>query len=125
MTNTGFLWNMVVFFFLVMYLMLLFNVIGDLFRDHELNGFAKFLWVLFLLFLPFLSLFIYLIARGDGMSKRAIAAQQQMQKQMDDYVKETAGADNPADQISKAKKLLDDGAINQAEFDAIKQKALA
>ena len=125
MTNDGFFWNMVVFFFLFMYLMVLFQVIGDLFRDHELGGFSKFLWVLFLLAAPFLSVFIYLIARGDGMAKRGIAAQQQMQQQMDEYVKTTAGSGNAADQIEKAKGLLDSGAISQQEFDAIKSKAIA
>jgi cell division protein FtsB len=121
----SFLWSMVWFFFLIMYFMILFNVIGDIFRDHELGGFSKFLWCMFLLVAPFLSLFIYLIVRGDSMAKRSIAAQQQAQKQMDDYVKQTAGAGDPTTQIANAKKLLDDGAISQAEFDAIKQKALA
>lgn len=125
MTDSGFLWNMVVFFFFIMYFMMLFQVIGDLFRDKELGGFAKFLWCLFLLVAPFLSLFIYLIARGDGMAKRTVAAQNAMQQQMDDYVKQTAGATDPASQIANAKKLLDDGSITQAEYDKLKAKALA
>ena len=125
MTNNGLFWNLLMFFFFVMYFMMLFQVIGDLFRDKELGGFSKFLWCLFLLIAPFLSLFIYLIARGDGMTKRTIAAQQAMQQQMDDYVKQTAGSGDPTAQIANAKKLLDDGSINQAEFDKIKAKALS
>jgi hypothetical protein len=121
----SFLWSMVWFFFLIMYFMILFQVIGDIFRDHELGGFAKFLWCMFLLVAPFLSLLIYMIARGDGMAKRNIAAQQAMQKQMDDYVKQTAGSGDPTTQIANAKKMLDEGTISQAEFDAIKAKALA
>jgi cell division protein FtsB len=125
MTNSGFLWNMVIFFFFIIYFMMLFQVIGDLFRDKELGGFSKFLWCVFLLVLPFLSLFIYLIARGDGMAKRTIAAQTAMQQQMDEYVKQTAGSTDPAAQIANAKKLLDDGSIDQAEYDKLKAKALA
>jgi cell division protein FtsB len=116
---------MVALFFMVIYFMMLFSVIGDLFRDHGLNGFAKFLWVLFLLVAPFLSLFLYLIIRGDGMAKRGMAAQAEMQQQMDAYVKQTASGANPTEQIAQAKKLLDDGAISQQEFDDIKKKALA
>ena len=118
------LWAMMAFFFMVIYFMMLFSVIGDLFRDHELSGFSKVIWILALLFLPLLSLLIYMIARGSGMAERSIAAQQQMQKQMDTYVQQTAAGANPTEQIAQAKKLLDDGAISQQEFDSIKAKAL-
>jgi ABC-type multidrug transport system fused ATPase/permease subunit len=118
------LWAIVVIFFFTMYLMILFSVIGDLFRDHETSGGVKALWILFFLVAPFLSLLIYMIARGPGMQKRALEAQKQQQAAFNDYVQSTASAANPADQIAKAKELLDAGTISQQEFDAIKAKAL-
>jgi ABC-type multidrug transport system fused ATPase/permease subunit len=118
------LWAIVVIFLFTAYLMVLFSVIGDLFRDHETSGFVKAVWVLFFFIAPFLSLLIYLIARGPGMQKRALAAQQQQQQQYNEYVKSVAGQGDPADQIAKGKELLDAGTISQEEFDAIKKKAL-
>lgn len=118
------IWAIVVIFFFTMYLMILFSVIGDLFRDHETSGGVKALWILFFLVAPFLSLLIYMIARGPGMQKRALEAQKQQQAAFNDYVQSTASAANPADQIAKAKELLDAGTISQQEFDAIKAKAL-
>jgi ABC-type multidrug transport system fused ATPase/permease subunit len=123
-TGGSILWSMIMFFFFIIYFMMLFQVIGDLFRDHELGGVSKTLWMLFLLIVPLLSLLIYMIARGEGMAKRAMAQQAQMQQQMDEYVRQTAASGAPAEQIAKAKQLLDSGAISQAEFDALKQKAL-
>jgi cell division protein FtsB len=119
------LWTLLAIFFMVIYFMILFSVLGDLFRDHELSGVAKALWIIALLFLPFLSLLTYLIVRGGGMAQRQIKAQQAMQQQMDQYVQKTAAAADPSEQIAKAKKLLDDGTISPQEFDAIKQKALS
>jgi hypothetical protein len=118
------LWAIVMIFFFTMYLMILFSVIGDLFRDHETSGWAKAAWVLFFLIAPFLSLLIYLIARGKGMQERAMAAQQSQKAAFDNYVQSTAAAASPADQIAKAKELLDAGTITQADFDALKAKAL-
>jgi ABC-type multidrug transport system fused ATPase/permease subunit len=115
----------VVIFFFTMYLMILFSVIGDLFRDHETSGGVKALWVLFFFIAPFLSLLIYMIARGPGMQQRAIEAQKQQQAAFNDYVQSTAAGANPAEQIAKAKELLDAGTISQQEFDAIKAKALS
>jgi len=117
--------SIVVIFIFAMYLMILFSVIGDLFRDHETSGVVKALWILFFLLAPFLSLLIYLIARGSGMQKRALAASQQQQQQYNEYVKSVAGQGDPAQQIAKGKELLDAGTISQEEFDAIKTKALS
>ena len=119
------LWTLLAIFFMVIYFMILFSVLADLFRDHELSGIAKALWIIAFLFLPFASLLIYLIARGGGMAQRTMKAQQAAQQQMDQYVQQTAAASDPTEQIAKAKKLLDDGTITQQDFDAIKAKALA
>ena len=119
------LWAIVVIFFFTMYLMILFSVIGDLFRDHETSGFTKAVWIFCLLFFPFITLLIYVIARGPGMQKRALEQQKQQQAAFNDYVQSTAAAGNPTEQIAKAKELLDAGTISQEEFDAIKAKALS
>ncbi len=105
--------------------MVLFQIIGDLFRDHELSGWWKALWIIGLIVLPFLVALIYLIARGKGMAERHMAAVQTAQKQTDQYIKSVASASAPADQIASAKALLDAGTISQAEFDQLKAKALA
>ena len=117
------LWTVFVIFFLVIFLMILFSIFGDLFRDHEMGGFAKAMWVLALILFTPLAALIYLIVRGGGMAKRAQAAQAEAQQQFDDYVKQTAGGS--AAEIAKAKDLLDAGTISQEEFDAIKAKALS
>lgn len=119
------LWSMVAFFFMVVYFLILFQVLFDLFRDHELSGWWKAVWILLLFFIPMLTLLAYLIIRGPSMSKRALAAQKEAQQQFDDYVKETAGTGDPAAQIARAHDLLEKGAISQEEFDALKAKALA
>ena len=119
-----FLW-MFEFFMFVIWFWLLLTIFSDLFRDHELSGGMKAVWVIFVIILPFLGILIYLIARGGGMAERAAAAQKEAQSQMDEYVRQTAGTGGAADQIAKAKQLLDAGTISQAEFDALKAKALA
>jgi hypothetical protein len=120
-------WSVLWFFFLFIWLMVLFHVLTDLFRDHSVSGVTKTLWVLFLVFLPFLAVFIYLIVRGKGMGERAAAQQQQAQQQFEGYVRNVAatGEATPADQIAKAKELLDAGAIDQSEFERLKAQALA
>jgi hypothetical protein len=120
-------WSVLWFFFLFIWIMLLFHILGDLFRDHSLSGVTKTLWVLFLVFVPFLAVFVYLIARGPSMAERAAAQQQRAQQQFDGYVRDVAatGGGTPADQIAKAKELLDAGAIDQSEFDRLKAKALS
>ena len=120
----GILWATLVIFFMVMYFMILFSILGDLFRDHDTSGWGKAAWVLFLVIAPFLAALIYLIARGNGMAKRSMAAQADAQKQFNEYVQSVAGSGSPSDQIAQAKQLLDSGAIDQAEFDRLKAKAL-
>jgi hypothetical protein len=100
------------------------TIIIDIFRDPALNGWAKALWVLFLVFLPFLAAFIYLIARGRSMTERRIAESREAQEATNSYIREVAGA-SPTAEIESAKKLLDSGAITQAEFQSLKAKALA
>jgi hypothetical protein len=106
-------------------LMILFQIIGDLFRDRDLSGWWKALWIIALIIFPFLSALIYLIARGRGMAERQAGAVQSAQAQTDSYIREVAGHGNPADQIATAKTLLDEGTISQAEFDRLKAAALA
>lgn len=115
-----FLWA----FVFIAYLFALFAVISDLFRDHKLNGWFKALWILFLVFVPFLTVLVYLIARGTGMAKRSAKEVQQAQEATDTYIKQVAGR-SPAEEIAHAKELLDAGTITQAEYDALKAKALA
>jgi hypothetical protein len=119
-------WSMLVFFVWVLWFILLFRVIIDIFSRHDIGGGGKVLWILFVILLPFLGVFVYLIANNDGMTQRTIAKAQAQQQQMDEYVRTTAGTGGgAAAEIDKAKQLLDSGAITQAEFDAIKAKALA
>ena len=121
-----FFWLLVWTFFLVFYLVVLFHIIADLFRDRDLSGWWKALWVIFLIIFPFLAALIYLIARGRGMAERQAGAMRDAQAATDQYIKSVASqAGSPADQIASAKSLLDSGAISQAEFDQLKQKALA
>lgn len=119
-----FLWLTISVFFFMAYLMVLFNVIADLFSDHETSGFVKAVWVFFLIFVPALTALIYLIARGPGMAERQRAKMNALRAQNDAYIRDVAGQ-SPADQIASAKSLLDSGAITQAEFDQLKSKALA
>ncbi len=121
-------WDFVSFFFwtfvFIAYLMILFSIIGDLIRDHKLNGWWKAIWVIFLVFLPFLTALVYLVARGRGMSERQRAAAQAAQADANTYIRSVASASSPADDIAKAKALLDSGTITPAEFEALKAKAL-
>ncbi len=117
-------WLMVWWFFFIAYLMVLFNVIGDLFRDRELSGWWKAIWIVFLIVLPAIGLLTYLIARGGSMAERSAAAMSDARAARESYIRQVA-ATSPADQIASAKTLLDQGSITQAEFDALKAKALA
>ncbi|CCH77570.1 conserved hypothetical protein [Nostocoides japonicum T1-X7] len=118
------IWAMFWMFAFVAYLIALFSIITDLFRDREMNGWLKALWVLFLFFLPFLTALVYLIFRGDGMARRNVKEAKASQERADDYIRQVAGT-SPADEIAKAKSLLDAGTITQDEYDKLKAAALA
>jgi hypothetical protein len=122
-------WDIVWFIFItwvfVAYLMVLFRIIGDIFRDQELSGVMKAVWMIALVFLPFLTAVIYLISRGRGMAERSMRAAVIQRQQQDDYIREVAGTSSPTDQITQARALLDSGAISQPEYEALKTKALA
>ena len=121
----GVLWSMLVFFLWISWFILLFHVIGDVFRRRDASGGKKTVWLLFLLFVPFIGVFSYLIANGDDMARRNAEAAGAAKGEMDEYVRSVAGSGGPAAEIERAKGLLDSGSISQAEFDAIKGKALA
>ena len=116
------IWTMFIFFAWILFFWLLFTVFGDLFRRHDISGWGKAGWTVFVIILPFLGIFVYLIANGRGMGERNV---QQAQAQMDAYVRSVATTGDPTEQIAKGKQLLDSGAISQAEFDQLKAKALA
>ena len=118
-------WAMCVFFVWVLWFWLLVTVFSDLFRRRDIGGGAKTGWVLFVIVLPFLGCFIYLITQGHGMTDRKTAEVQATQAQFDAQVRAAAGSGGPATEIEKAKGLLDSGAISQDEFDAIKAHALS
>jgi Short C-terminal domain len=119
------MWTMLVVFLWVAWFWLLFAIWADIFRRHDLNGLGKTGWLLFTLILPFLGVFIYVITQNDGMAQRNLERARAQQAQFDEYVRDTAATSGAAAEIEKARALLDSGAINQAEFDALKQKALA
>ena len=125
--NGSVLLAMIEIFFLFMFIWIFIALISDLFRDHEMSGGVKFLWVLFLVCIPFLGMLIYIIVRGNGMADRAIKAQAQAQKQFDDYVRQTASTTSipgggQADELLKLTELKDKGAISDAEFASMKAK---
>ena len=119
------LWTTVVIFFMIMYLMILFRVIFDIFRNHGMSGGMKAVWLIALLFLPFLTLFIYVIVHGKDMAQRDVAQQKAAEADFQQYVQKAAADAGPSGEIAKAKELLDSGAINREEFDALKKKALS
>jgi Short C-terminal domain/Phospholipase_D-nuclease N-terminal len=119
------LWTMLIFFLWVAWFWLLFTVFADIFRRHDISGWTKALWLIFTICLPFLGVFVYLITQNDGMTQRNLDRVRSQQAQFDSYVRETAGGGGAAAEIDRAKALLDSGAITQAEFDQLKQKALA
>jgi Short C-terminal domain/Phospholipase_D-nuclease N-terminal len=118
------MWTFLVLFAWILFFWLLFAVFGDLFRRHDLSGWGKAAWSIFVIFVPFLGCFVYLITQGHKIGERNIQEAQAAQAQLDTHIKSVAGSGS-AEQIAKAKELLDSGAITQAEFDALKAKALA
>jgi hypothetical protein len=118
-------WFIVISFAFIAYLMMLFSILADIFRDPETSGAAKALWLVCLFFLPFLTALVYVIVRGNAMADRSMATARAARRQQEDYIRGVAGSATPADQISQAKTMLDDGTISQSEFDLLKAKALA
>lgn len=118
-------WTMLIFFAFVVWLWILFTVLGDIFRRHDSSGFAKVLWIIFIVVLPYLGVFIYLIAEHQGMTERSLKRQEAAQAQFDEYVQSVAPKSDPTEQINKAKGLLDSGSITQGEFERLKQNAMS
>ena len=127
--NGSFLLALFEFFIFVAWFMCLWWIFGDLFRSRDLGGLAKTVWSVFIIFLPFLGVLVYLIARGNGMAERGLEAQAEMQQRQEAYIRSVAASDggrrSAADQIASAKSLLDSGAIDQSDFEQLKAKALA
>jgi hypothetical protein len=118
------LWTMFVFFAWIIWFWLLITVFSDVFRRHDISGLGKTAWIVFVIVLPYLGVFVYLIAQSKGMAERNVKQAQKAQSQFDDYVKTVAAESGPAGEIEKAKGLLDSGAISQAEYESLKAKAL-
>jgi SNF family Na+-dependent transporter len=118
-------WFILISFAFMAYLMVMFAIITDLFRDPDASGFAKAVWIIALIFLPFITSVVYLIAKGKGMGERQARSAEQMREQQDTYIKQVAGSAAPSEQIAKAKTLLDSGTITPAEYERLKEKALA
>ncbi|MBD7994058.1 PLDc N-terminal domain-containing protein [Arthrobacter sp. Sa2CUA1] len=119
------LWSIIAVFFLFAYLMLLFQIFADIFRDDSMNGWLKAVWIFFLLFVPYLTALVYVIARGRGMAARNARRAHEMEEHTADYIRRTAGNQSATEQISSAKTMLDEGLITNDEFGRLKAKALA
>jgi len=118
------MYSMFVFFLWILWFWLLFMVFGDLFTRHDIGGWGKAAWCIFVIIVPFLGTFIYLIVEGRHMSERAAQRAQRQQTQMDDYVRSVASSGSATDEIARGKELLDSGAISETEFNQLKSKAL-
>jgi hypothetical protein len=118
-------WSMLIFFCWVIWIWMVIVIFSDIFSRRDIGGWSKALWSVFIIILPFLGVLIYLIANSNGMAERKMGQAQAQQAEFDSYVKNVAASSGPAGEIDKAKQLLDSGAITQAEFDALKAKALA
>ena len=119
------LWTMILFFAWVAWIWIAITCFVDVFRRDDIGGGHKAAWIVFIILIPFLGVLVYLMAQHDGMRERALAQAKAQQAAMDDYVRQTAGGGSAATEIAKAKELLDAGTITQADFDAIKAKAVA
>lgn len=121
-----FFWFVVSFFLLMAYLVLFFQILVDLFRDRGLSGGAKAVWVFFLIVLPVLTSLVYVVTRGREMTERTLAREQAARAEMDDYLRTASGrSSSPAEEIARAKDLLDSGAIDESEYQTLKARALA
>jgi hypothetical protein len=116
------LWTLIIFFAWVIWIWIAITVLADIFRRHDIGGWAKAAWVVFVIVIPFLGVLVYLIAEHDGMRERSVKQAESQKQAFDTYVRDAAGGS--AAEIAKGKELLDAGTITQAEFDAIKTKAL-
>ena len=119
------IWFIFVAYLFFAYLMVLFSVISDLFRNRDSSGLVKACWIVLLIVLPIITVIVYIIVHGPGMAERSARQSQAIQAQQESYIKDLAGTNSPADQIAQAKKLLDSGAITQAEYESMKAKALS
>jgi Phospholipase_D-nuclease N-terminal len=118
-------WTIIIVFAWVAWFWVLIMIISDLFSRHDIGGWGKALWMLFVIIVPFLGVFIYLIAEGKSMGERRMAQMEAAQQDFDAHVRQVAASEGPADQIAKAKALLDAGTIDQGEFDRLKAQALS
>ena len=118
-------WTMLIFFAFLIWLWILITIFSDIFRRHDTSGFAKVLWIIFIIILPYFGAFVYLIAEHKGMTERAIQQQEAAKAQMDQYVRSVAPGSDPTAQIAKGEEMLKAGTITQAEFEQIKKSALA
>jgi hypothetical protein len=119
------MWTMLVFFAWVIWFWLLITVLMDVFRRHDVSGWSKAGWTVFLIVLPFLGVLVYMIAESKGMAERTAGEQRVMREQTDDYIRTVAGSNDPTAQIARGKELLDSGAITASEFETLKARALA
>jgi len=119
------IWFIFVAYLFFAYLMVLFSVIADIFRNRDSSGIAKACWIVLLIVLPILTVIVYIIANGSGMAQRNVERSQEVQAQQESYIKNVAGGKSPSEQVAQAKSLLDSGAISQAEYESMKAKALS
>jgi hypothetical protein len=117
-------WSMLIFFMWIVWLMILFRVIFDIFRSHDMGGFAKALWLLFVVFLPFLGVLVYVLARGDNMAQHTADDAAKQEAAFQKYVKETAGSSGPGDQLTQLSALHESGKLSDAEYETAKAKVL-
>ena len=118
-------WFILISFAFVAYLMVMFAIVTDLFRDPKASGLQKAVWIVALIFLPFLTSLVYVIAKGKGMAERQTRSVEQMREQQDAYIKQVAGSASPTEQIAQAKSMMDSGTITVEEYERLKEKALA
>jgi hypothetical protein len=119
-----FFWTMLIFFCFVIWIFILFQILVDIFRSHDMGGFEKALWVIFIIFLPFLGVLVYLIARGHKMQEHQLQAAKQQKQEFDSYVKQAAGSSSTADELAKLADLKANGTISDADYEAAKKKVL-